>query len=415
MSFDSSNSLPRHGDHSGHADLTSPGVIDRLTKFQLKPSIRNSAFGLLIIGAFTFVGGIWVQPQLTWACVLMVSFLLVSLALAGLLMIALQYLTGAGWSIVLRRISEALCGLLIPGLIGIAAVLIFRPSLYPWTVVVEGEHGFEGFKGFWLNHTNWLIRAAIYAGIWLFFSFALRWHSRRQDSDGKLSHTRWNVALSALFVIAFALSYWLASVDWLMSLEPLWFSTMYGVYNFAGLFNGGIACTIVMAVWLRNRGTLRGIITDEHLHDLGKLLMAFTTFWAYIWFSQYMLIWYANIPEETEHFIVRTHNLWLPLFYLNVFLNWVIPFLALLPRAGKRDGNFLLKIAVIVLVGRVLDMYLLIIPTVSESTPFAGIAPIGIILGAIGVFILAFGRTLGKAALIPMKDPYLEESLNHHI
>lgn len=415
MSLETSNSTSLNGHHSGHMDLTSPGVMERLTNFTLKPSIKNGALGLSVIGAVTIIGGVWIQPQLTWASILMVSFLMVSLALSGVLMIALQYLTGAGWSIALRRISEALSGLLIPGLIGIAAVLLIRPSLYPWTILAEGDHGFSGFKGFWLNHTNWLIRAVIYAAIWLCFAFAFRWHSRRQDVDGKLSHTKWNVVLSAMFVILFALSYWLASVDWLMSLEPLWFSTMYGVYNFAGLFTGGIACTIILAVWLRNRGPLRGIISDDHLHDLGKLLLAFTTFWAYIWFCEYMLIWYANIPEETEHFVRRTHNLWLPLFYLNVGLNWVIPFLALLPRAGKRDGSFLVKIAAIVLLGRILDMYLLIIPTVSESTPFAGVAPLGITLGAIGVFILTFGYMLGKAALIPLKDPYLEESLHHHV
>lgn len=415
MSIDTSKSLLNVNDHSAPVDLAAPRVIKRLEKFQLTPSLKQGASALILIGAITIVGSLFMQPQLAWASILLVSFMLVSLALSGVFMIALQYLTGAGWSIALRRISEALVGLLIPGLIGIAAVLILRPSLYPWTTVVEGEHGYTGFKGVWLNHTNWLIRAAIYAGIWLFFAFALRWHSRRQDVDGKLSHTRWNVALSAMFVISFALSYWLASVDWLMSLEPLWFSTMYGVYNFAGLFTGGLACTIIIAVWLRNRGTLRGIINDDHLHDLAKLLMAFTTFWAYIWFSQYMLIWYANIPEETEHFIRRTHDLWIPLFYLNVGLNWIIPFLALLPRTGKRDGGFLVKIAVIVLIGRVLDMYLLIIPTVSESTPFAGIAPLGIVLGAIGVFILAFGKSLGKAALVPLKDPYLAESLHHHV
>lgn len=415
MSLDTSNARSQRRQHSGHADLNSPGMLERLTNFQLPSSVQHCATGLAIIGAVTFVAGLWVQPQLLWASVLMCSFLLVSLGLSGLLMIALQYLTGAGWSIALRRISEALSSLLIPGLIGIAAVLILRPELYPWTTVAEGDHGFTGFKGFWLNHTNWLIRAVIYAGIWLFFAYVLRRHSRRQDVDGKLTHTRWNIAWSAMFVVLFALTYWLASVDWLMSLEPLWFSTMYGVYNFAGLFTGGVACTIVIAVWLRNNGPLRGVISDDHLHDLGKLLLAFTTFWAYIWFCEYMLIWYANIPEETEHFIRRTHDLWKPLFYLNVGLNWIIPFLALLPRAGKRDGSFLVKIALIVLAGRVLDMYLLVVPTVSEATPFAGIAPLGIIAGGIGVFILVIGRALGNAPLVPVRDPFLEESLHHHV
>ena len=413
MSIDTSN--PVFDELHDRADISLPAVMDRLTSFQLTPTIKHTAVVLLVVGAVSFALGALIQPQLTWASLLMASFLVVSLGLSGVLMIALQYLTGAGWSIVLRRISEALTALLIPGLIGIGAVLIFRPSLYPWTVVAEGDHAFTGFKGYWLTQSNWLIRAAIYAAIWLFFAFVLKSNSRQQDLDGKIAHTRWNVVYSALFVVFFALSYWLASVDWLMSLEPHWFSTMYGVYNFAGLFTGGIACTIIIAVWLKRRGALRGIITDDHLHDLGKLLLAFTTFWAYIWFSEYMLIWYANIPEETVHFVRRTHNLWLPLFYLNVGLNWIIPFLALLPRAGKRDGSFLVKIAVVVLMGRVLDMYLLIMPTVSESTPFAGFAPMGITLGAIGVFILVFGHSLGKAALIPLKDPYLDESLHHHV
>ncbi len=426
MSLNAPKSLSSHGVQSARAITDSPALMDRLTGYQLAPSLRRSAFVLVLIGAITIVASVLLEllspsdsasfyAQTMWASILMVSFLMVSLALAGTLMIALQYLTVAGWSVALRRISEALCGLLIPGLIGIAAVLILRPSLYPWTSIAEGEHAFTGFKGFWLNHTNWLIRAAIYAVIWIVFSWALRMNSRRQDVDGKLSHTRWNVVLSAMFVILFALSYWLASVDWLMSLEPLWFSTMYGVYNFAGLFTGGIALTIVVAVWLRNRGVLRGVISEEHLHDLGKMLLAFTTFWAYIWFCQYMLIWYANIPEETEHFVVRTRNLWLPLFYLNVALNWVIPFLALLPRAGKRDGSFLVKIAVIVLIGRILDMYLLIMPTVSPETPFGSITPLLIILGTIGVVILVVGNSLGKAALVPIKDPYLDESLNYHV
>ncbi len=415
MSLDASKTYTSHSDHAAPADLTSRSVVERLTNFRLAPSAQHGAKILVVIGAVTMIGSLFLQPQLLWASVLMVSFLMVSLGLSGVLMIALQYLTVAGWSVVLRRISEAISGLLVPGLIGIAAVLLFRPSLYPWIGLAESEHGLSGFKGYWLNHAGWLLRAAVYAAIWLSLSFALRWHSRRQDVDNQLSHTRWNTALSAIFVILFSLSFWLASVDWLMSLEPHWFSTMFGVYNFAGLLSGGVACTIILAVWLRNRGTLRGIISDDHLHDLGKLLMAFTTFWAYIWFSEYMLIWYANIPEETEHFILRTHNLWLPLFYLNLGLNWVFPFLALLPRANKRDGSFLVKIAVVVLLGRLLDMYLLIVPTVSPSTPFAGVAPLGITLGAIGVAILVLGKSLGESALVPLRDPYLDESLHHHV
>ena len=147
MSLHPSKSLPLHGDHFGHADLTSPSVIERLTRFQITPTMQRTALMLILVGVGTAIGSAFLQPQLMWASVLMVSFLMVSLALSGVLMIALQYLTGAAWSVALRRISEALSGLLIPGLIGIAAVLIFRPSLYPWMALAEGEHAFTGFKG----------------------------------------------------------------------------------------------------------------------------------------------------------------------------------------------------------------------------------------------------------------------------
>jgi len=417
MSASSSQPMVGHhaaGGDDGH-DLSKPWVIERLSNFKLTHWAEKFSYLLLAIGALTVLAGLVLNPPLFWASLLLVSFMLISLALAGAFMMAAQYLTSAGWSIVLRRISEGFIALLIPGLIGIAAVMLFRPSLYPWIAEAAAGHGLEGFKGFWLDHANWLIRAAIYATIWIVFSFALRRNSRLQDRDGKLVYTRRNVVLSALFIITFALSYWLASVDWLMSLEPHWFSTMYGVYNFSGLMTTGVAVTIIVAVVLRNQGALKGFVSDDHLHDLGKMLLTFTTFWAYIWFSEYMLIWYANIPEEAEHFVVRTQGLWLPLFYLNVALNWVIPFLALLPRAGKRDGSFLVKIAGVVLLGRFLDMYLLIIPTVSPETPFAGFAPLGMMVAAIGLFILVFGRALGQASLLPLKDPYLDESLHHHV
>lgn len=394
------------------AAITNPRLLNRIANFKFPVAIEKRAIALVVIGVLTFGVCLFFQAALVWASVLMVSFLLVSFALAGLLFIALSYLTSAGWSIVFRRIHEALFPLLFPGLGGIALVMFFHPSLFPW---YEQTDHFTGFKQYWLTYSNWLMRGAVYAAIWLGFGYGLRWHSRKQDQDGKLSHTRWNTVLSALFVVTFALSYWLASVDWIMSLEPLWYSTMFGVYNFAGLFSSGIAIVIIFAVWLQKRGPLRGVLKDDHLHVLGMMLLGFTTFWGYIWFSEYMLIWYAGIPEETIHFAKRTHGLWLPLFYLNFFLNWVIPFLALLPRAGKRNADYLARVAGMVLAGRLLDMYLLVIPTVSESNPIAGLAPFGILLAGVGVLMLVVGRALENAPLVPLKDPFVDESLHYHV
>lgn len=362
---------------------------------------------LVGIGVVSLAVGLIFTPQRLWAAVLMNSFYLLGLALGAMFLIAALYLTGARWGVALRRIPEAMAGLLPWAALGIGLVIVLRPSLYPAFADPE-KYAFVGFKAFWLNYSFFLVRAAIYIGLWLGFMIAILHNSRAQDRDGLLIHTRNNTALSAAFMVVFALTVWLASFDWIMSLEPLWFSTMFGVYNFAGLFSSAIACTIIIVVWLRKQGALRGIVTDDHLHDLGKLLLAFTTFWAYIWFCQYMLIWYANIPEETSYFIIRTSGNWGPLFVLNILLNWGLPFLALLPRGSKRNGDTLVKIAGLVLVGRWLDLYLMIFPGVALDTPVLGIPEIGLSLGAAGAVGLILLRGLSRWPLIPLKDPYLQ-------
>lgn len=368
---------------------------------------------LASFGGATFLLGLILAPQRLWGSVLLNSYYLLGLALGGMFLIAVLYLTSASWGVALRRIPEAMAGLLPIAAIGIGLVLVLRPSLYP-AFGDQAGYAFVGFKAMWLNYGFFLFRALLYVGIWLAFMVAMLRHSRTQDTDGDLKHTRSNTALSAAFIVVFALTVWLSSVDWIMSLEPHFFSTIFGVYNFSGLFTSALACIIVVVVWLHKHGALRGIVTEEHLHDLGKLLLSFTTFWAYIWFSQYMLIWYANLPEETEYFIIRTSGTWGPLFVLNLLLNWAVPFLALLPRATKRNGDVLMKIALVVLVGRWLDLYLMIFPSISPEAPVIGIPEIGLTAGAAGIFGLILLKGLSRWPLVPVKDPYLHESMNYH-
>ena len=207
----------------------------------------------------------------------------------------------------------------------------------------------------------------------------------------------------------------MASFDWVMSLEPEWFSTMYGVYHFAGLFLGALAAMTLLVIWLQHVGPLRDVLTHEHLHDLGKLLFGFSTFWMYIWFSEYMLIWYANFPEETGHFIRRQAGAWGPLFVANMCVTWLIPFFVLLPKPVKRSPSMLVKVCCLILVGRWLDLYLLIYPSTvgSESVTF-GIWELGMAVGAPGLFMLIFVRRFRSAAPVPIADPMLEASLHHH-
>jgi len=165
---------------------------------------------------------------------------------------------------------------------------------------------------------------------------------------------------------------------------------------------------------LRRMGAFRGVLTDDHLHDLGKLLLAFSTFWAYIWFSQYMLIWYADIPEETSYYVLRQHGAWSSLLLLNFGINWVVPFFVLLPRGAKRDAGTMVKVAVLLLVGRWFDLYLMILPPILGGVPAIGLWEVGLLVGGIGVCVPAVVRGLRAAPIVPLRDPYLAESLHYH-
>jgi len=226
------------------------------------------------------------------------------------------------------------------------------------------------------------------------FAMALAWWSRRARSRGRVSVGYGR--LSAVFVVVFALLYSLASIDWLMALSPEWFSTMWGVYQFAGAFLGGLATITLLTVLLGRAGRLPHGARTKVLHPLGILLFAFSCFWMYIWFSQYMLIWYTNMPEETFFFAHQSHGLWGPLFIANLVLNWVIPFFVLLPRPAKENARVMLRIAVLLLAGHWLDLYLAIVPSVGMQHPFFGFCEIGSILGTIGLFGLLVMHVLHK-------------------
>ena len=382
--------------------------------FEPKGKIVGRMQVLAGIGAATLVAGLFLAPQRIWLNLLLVSYYLLGLALAGMAWIAIQYVSGAHWSTALRRVPEAMAGVLPLGALGIICIVILHPSLYPWTGGVHVEGDAPGFKLMWLSLPFFRIRAVVYLLGWVGFAWAMLRFSRQQDSDGELSHTRRSTVLAALFLVFFGVTFWLASVDWIMSLEPEWYSTIFGFYNFAGAFLSGLAMLALLLVWLQGHSPLKSVIREHHLHDLGKLLFAFTTFWAYLWFSQYMLIWYANLPDETVYYVRRLHGFWQPLFVLNLFLNWVVPFFVLLPRMNKQRAGILVRVSIVLLAGRWLDLYLMIMPPFSGGKPHIGIWEIGLVAGLVGVFGLGFFAALRRAPLVPVRDPYLAESLHYH-
>jgi hypothetical protein len=369
-----------------------------------------AAFGIAGIAAFGV--GLFTAPTRAWASYLVNAFYFLSMALGALTLLALLYLAKAGFGVVLKRVTEGLVSYLPIGAASMGVLLLGVSTLYSWAGHADPGHG-HTTKGGYLTPGFFALRMAIALGLWLLFATLLRKASLAQDTDGQKAHTTKSVALSAGFLLTFAYSFSMASFDWLMSLEPHWSSTIFAFYSMAGMLASGLAATLVLAIVLRRRGALPEV-NDNHLHDLGKLLFGMSTFWAYLWISQYLLIWYANIPEETAYYLARTSHGWSFLFYVNVVINWLVPFLALLPRPAKRSESRLLQVAGLILLGRWLDVYLMVAP--STQAEHAGIGPLEITMfvGFAALFILVVMRALRARPLIAQGDPYLVESLHHH-
>ncbi|VAX40992.1 Putative uncharacterized protein TTHA1760 [hydrothermal vent metagenome] len=350
-----------------------------------------------------------------WSNMLIGSFFLVTLALGGVLYIAISYVVGAGWNTAFRRVPEAMAGLLPITGMTLFVVLAIHMQQYGWHHHGAGDAGTFWFKELWLTPGFWLIRAAIILLLWTLFAKRIVSNSRQQDATGHKNLTTSNVRLSALFLVVFGLSFSVASWDWIMALDPMWFSTVWATYHFSGLFQATLAVIILFSLLLRrNEGPLENIFNDEHLHDLGKLMIGFSCFWMYIWFCQYMLIWYANIPEETAYFIPRTQTSWGPVMILNITLNWGIPFLVLLPRSAKRSRGIMMKVACVVLVGRWVDLYIMVFPSTMGNTPLFGIWEVASICFFASLFGLCFTRAFATANPAPQQDPYLPESCHYH-
>jgi hypothetical protein len=376
-------------------------------------SWRVSAQALAGVAAFTIGVGLAASPARTWPNLLLADVYLLSVALSGALFVAIQYLSGAGWSVVLRRIAEAMMSALPVAAALMLSIFFGRRVLYPWAQPA-GSSGITLFasKAAFLSTPLVFARMAFVLGLWVLLARGLRTASLRQDMEDALTWHRRLVTRSAVFAVVFAATFFVAAVDWLMSLNPLWSSSIFAIYVFAGLLVSGLAALTLITLGLRVSGPMSGVVSDAHLHDLGKLLLTFSTFWAYIWLSQYLLMWYGNLPDEATHYARRTDPYWMRLFLLNLAANWLVPFLVLLPRATKRRAGVLAAVCVVLLVGHWLDLYLLIMPEV-WIRPEAGLLEAIVPLGYAGLFFHVISRALSQAPLLPLNDPFLSESLNH--
>lgn len=354
-----------------------------------------------------------------------------TLPIGALFFVAIQHITRAGWSVVVRRMAEIAAQMIRPltfAFIPIALTVLFGSHVpYVWVdtagaveagLMDEGTAAFVDSK-LYLSEGRWLIFAVVFFAVWNFLAARFLKLSRQQDETGDPAITLKLERMAPLSIIALALTATFAAVDWVMTLAPTWYSTIYGVYFFAASTVCFYAVTSIVSVIFWKKGTFQGLITIEHFHDLGKLLFGFNCFWAYIAFSQYLLIWYANIPEETEFFQPRYHNGWGWVSVLLVVGHFLLPFFGLLSRHVKRNPMGLFFWAVWLLAIHLIDVYWLIIPFRDHHThggPFGGAVPMLItVLCLIGFVAIALGRLRNAATdvpLIPTNDPRLPESLH---
>ncbi len=330
----------------------------------------------IVLGVLVTAGSILAQPNDGWAGVLTAGVFGTSLAIGGAVLLAIQSVSGAKWWLSFRHVSLILARALPAPAVALGLALLLGLSvLYPWARAGAVEAlPVLAKKAVWLNPPFFLARAVVIFILWFGFIGALRARLEAIRKRGPIEEPGL-VRTSVLFILVFAITCSVAAWDWTMSLEPAWFSTMYGVYHFAGAFQGAIAAVIIL-VHLGVRWGVVASLSPAQRHDLGKLLFGFSAFWAYIWFCQFLLIWYSNLPEETEHYVKRLAHGWTLIFYLNPIFNFVFPFVLLLGTATKKHAATLVQVACVVILGRWLDAYLQVAPAAgpAPSWPVSAVA-----------------------------------------
>jgi len=335
-----------------------------------------------------------------------------SLSLGALFFVIIQHLTGATWSVVVRRIAESVAANIWLVFLFFVPVVIGMDQLYPWSVPAFVEaHPLVKAKEAFLNPQFFFIRTALYFAIWIGLSQYFLRKSMAQDDDGSISTTLKMERASAPAALLFALTLTFASFDYLMSLSPEWFSTIFGVYYFSGSLLSFFALLPIIVIFLQSKGRIQHAVTIEHFHDMGKWLFGFTVFWAYIGFSQYFLIWYANLPEETGWYFVRKHGGWDTISWIMLFGHFLIPFFGLLPRWVKIWRPTLAFWSIYILAMHWLDIFWIAVPAWSPDRVPWSVLDLTCFLGMGGIFLAVIAHRLRDRSLVPVRDPRLSGSL----
>lgn len=381
--------------------------------FTLKNTHKRLFIILVAIGLATLVAGIFIakiESGRIWANILLNNILFVSIALFGTFFIVIHKLGDAAWHLSVQRIAEAMSTFIPVGGVLMLLILAGSHDLYHWTHTEHLDEILQGKTGY-LNMPFFITRLVVYFTGWTVLARLIRKASVQLDIDADLNHLRKTQVYAGIFIVFFAITTSTAAWDWVMSIDTHWYSTLFGWYMFSSMFVSGVAVIILIALYLKKQG-LMSFLNEEHMHDLGKYLFGFSIFWAYLWFSQFMLIWYSNIPEETVYYHERfsDHR---TLFLINFGINFLFPFLALMTRGSKRIGTILGGTAVVCFIGHWLDFFIMIMPGVLHEKTTINWFEIGLTIGYIGIFLYVTFLALSKASLLPKNHPYLQETFDY--
>ena len=352
-----------------------------------------------------------------WAAFYVAAFFFFMISLGVLAFYAIQRAAQAGWSPVLYRVMEGITAYMLPG--GIVIIVILALSgmhlnhLFIWMdpEVVAHDELIAGKTGY-LNVPFFLVRAVLFLLGWTTYRYFSRKFSLAQDQSDNISNHKKNFRISAAFLVFFIYSESVMSWDWIMSIDPHWFSTLFGWYVFASMIVSGVTTIALITIYLKSKGYLE-FVNDSHIHDLGKFMFGFSVFWTYLWFSQFMLIWYSNIPEEVTYFMTRIEDYNLPFFGM-VVMNFIFPLLILMNSDYKRINYFIVMAGIVVILGHYMDVYNMIMPSAVGDQWFIGVAEIGGFLFFLGLFIFIVFSELTKAPLFAKGDPFMGESERFH-
>ena len=384
----------------------------------LPSSVSKIGMALLGIGLILGVAAFFVDHSRAVYNYLIAFTFMISIGVGALFLIALEYIVGADWSVPIRRVVEFFAATIPLLAILVIPLLLNVGELFHWShPEAVAEDKILNAKAPYLNVTFFIVRVFVLIGLWSLFYFFFVRNSKKQDTSKDQKLTTINIRLSAIFIPIFALTITISAIDWLMSVEPHWFSTIIGVYFFAGTVIAALAAVTLATVLLKENGYLHPAMTNDHLYSLGALLFAFVNFWGYIAFSQYMLIWYADLPEETFWFMQKWEGSWAIFSIGLIIIKFLVPYIVLVSQPSKMDPRKLKFISVWLLFAHFYDLFWFVMPEMEELSGGYSFSWIDLVfpIAAVGLIILVFNMKAKKENLIPIGDPKLQRGLDFHL